>query len=690
MAITINTNISSLNAQSNLNKAQGALEKSLERLSSGSRINSARDDAAGLAISQRLTAQVNGNNVAIRNSNDAISLTATAEGALQETTNILLRLRDLSVQAASDTNTASDRTALQEEAAQLFSEIDRIASSTQFNTRNLIDGSFGTASIQVGANSGQTIEVTLGSATTKDMNLNGFSELGDLNGGRVTNTQGNDLNGSSFVLNGVTVTFDNTQDDFAIGGNNDGVVQSAADIAAGINRFTGQTGVRADAYNVVTGGAGASGLIDASTFSIAVGTDGADVSNAAAGSGFLGAQQLSRSATSLEDLAGLINDEIAGVNASINSDGQLVLANDDGRDITITGGSAAGLEDTTYRGYVSMESSDGTDIEISYDTSLDTANQAAQQATIQDMGFNLSTGPSSAVGTAVDSNTINDTDLITINGVRIGASTDGTASAKAAAINSVSDQTGVTASASTELVISTVDFTGNAPAANGVTINGTEVDLSAATDISDVVTAINSTNIQGVIAEADSVTGNLILRSSSGFDIDVEGADAAAFFGTDVDVGNVDSRGTITLTNTEGGDVLIGSDAATQSARQAALDKIGLVGIGGSEEAISSGLNLTTRQGANIAIDRIDEALEFIASQRSEIGAVQNRLTSAVNNLSIAVVNQTAARSQILDTDFASETANLTKSQILQQASSSILAQANQTPQVALSLLQGG
>lgn len=673
MAITINTNIASLNSQANLNKAQSQLTKSLEKLSSGSRINNARDDAAGLAISQRLTAQINGNNVAVRNSNDAISVTATAEGALQESTNILLRLRDLAVQSASDTNTDSDRKALQEEANQLFSEIDRIATSTQFNTRNLLDGTFGTASIQVGANKGQTIDVTLSSATTKDLNLNGFSELGELNGGRTTATA--DLNGANFVLNGVTVTFDNTKDDFTNGAAGaDGSTQEAADIAAGINRFTGQTGVTAEAYNVVTGGAGASGVVDSNTFSIQVGDNGT-------------AQQLSRDSSSLEDLVTLINDEVGGVNASINSEGQLVLANDSGLDIVVAGGEAAGLENTTYHGYVSLSSSDGSDIEIGVDGSANTTTQAAQAATIQDLGFNVSSGASTISGVAVNSTALSDTDLLTVNGVRVEASTDGTAASKAAAINAVSDQSGVTASASTELSISTMDFTGNAPAANGVTINGTEVDLSAVTDLDDVVTAINSAGIQGVTAQTDSVTGNLVLSSSSGFDIDIEGADAAAFFGADVDVGNVDARGTITLTNTEGGDVVVGSDAATQANRDAALAKVGLVSQGGSEEAIGTGLNLTSKQGANVALERIDEALETIASQRGQIGAIQNRLSSAINNLNTSVLNQSAARSQILDTDFATETANLTKSQILQQASSSILAQANQTSQLALSLL---
>lgn len=684
MSITINTNIASLSSQANLNKAQASLEKSLGRLSSGSRINSAKDDAAGLAISQRLTAQVNGNNVAIRNANDAISVTATAEGSLQESTNILLRLRDLAVQSASDTNTQADRGAIQEEADQLFQEIDRIATSTQFNTRNLLDGSFGTASIQVGANKGQTIDVNLKAATTKALNLNGYSNVGDLNSGRVTAAA--DLNTSSFVLQGVTVTFDNTLDDYTVGGTGDGALLEAADIAKTVNRFTGQTGVTAKAYNTVTGGAGASGLIDATTFSLTVGQGGT-------------AQTLSRNTTSLADLSDLINKEIGGVTATINSNGQLVLANDSGQDIAVAGGVAAGLENVTYKGFISMSSADGSKIQLGTDASLSAAAQQAQEAAIQDMGLNLSTGSSMQVGVAVDANAVADTDLITINGYRMGASTDSSAASKAAAINTLTAKTGVVATASTTAVVQ-LDMTATGLGTLGATdfsINGTDVDLTAATDLDDVVTAINGAGIQGITATADE-DGNLILKSDSGFDITVgngSGGNAnAASFATNIvgDNGTIAVgaavQGKLALTNQTGGDVIIGSDAATLAARNAAFAKIGISETGGSTEALGSGLNLTTRNGANAALLRIDAALENIASQRSQIGAVQNRLTSAITNLGTSVVNQSAARSQILDTDFASETANLTKAQILQQASSSILAQANQTPQVALSLLK--
>ncbi|NRA61577.1 MAG: flagellin, partial [Psychrobium sp.] len=157
MALTVQTNVTSLNSQRNLGRSGGALATSMQRLSSGFRINSAKDDAAGLQISNRLTSQISGLNVAIRNAGDGISLAQSAEGALQESTNILHRMRDLSIQAANGSNADEDRRAIQEEMTQLQQELSRIAETTTFGDRKLLDGTFGTESFQVGAKSFETI-----------------------------------------------------------------------------------------------------------------------------------------------------------------------------------------------------------------------------------------------------------------------------------------------------------------------------------------------------------------------------------------------------------------------------------------------------------------------------------------------------------------------------------------------------
>ncbi|WP_210441522.1 flagellin [Vibrio crassostreae] len=175
MAITVNTNVSALVAQRNLSNANNMLNQSLERLASGSRINSAKDDAAGLQISNRIEAQMSGIDVAVRNANDGISIMQTAEGAMNETTNIMQRMRDLSLQASNGSNSQSERTAIQEEITALNDELNRIAETTSFGGKKLLNGSFGSTSFQIGGSSGEAVQIGLKSMRTDDINMGGFS-----------------------------------------------------------------------------------------------------------------------------------------------------------------------------------------------------------------------------------------------------------------------------------------------------------------------------------------------------------------------------------------------------------------------------------------------------------------------------------------------------------------------------------
>ena len=177
MTITVNTNVSAMTAQRHLSNATHLLNQSMERLSSGSRINSAKDDAAGLQISNRLESQMSGLNVAMRNANDGISIMQTAEGALKETTNIMQRMRDLSLQSANGANSASERQALQEEMGALNDELNRIAETTSFGGRKLLNGSFKDASFQIGASSGEAVQVTLKNMRTDTLSMGGFSYI---------------------------------------------------------------------------------------------------------------------------------------------------------------------------------------------------------------------------------------------------------------------------------------------------------------------------------------------------------------------------------------------------------------------------------------------------------------------------------------------------------------------------------
>ncbi|MEZ8377400.1 flagellin [Vibrio splendidus] len=175
MAITVNTNVSALVAQRNLSNANNMLNQSLERLASGSRINSAKDDAAGLQISNRLEAQMSGIDVAVRNANDGISIMQTAEGAMNETTNIMQRMRDLSLQASNGSNSQSERTAIQEEVTALNDELNRIAETTSFGGKKLLNGSFGSSSFQIGGSSGEAVQIGLKNMRIDDINMGGFS-----------------------------------------------------------------------------------------------------------------------------------------------------------------------------------------------------------------------------------------------------------------------------------------------------------------------------------------------------------------------------------------------------------------------------------------------------------------------------------------------------------------------------------
>ncbi|WP_135384104.1 flagellin [Vibrio tasmaniensis] len=175
MAITVNTNVSALVAQRNLSNANNMLNQSLERLASGSRINSAKDDAAGLQISNRLETQMSGIDVAVRNANDGISIMQTAEGAMNETTNIMQRMRDLSLQATNGSNSQSERTAIQEEVTALNDELNRIAETTSFGGKKLLNGSFGSSSFQIGGSSGEAVQISLKNMRTDDINMGGFS-----------------------------------------------------------------------------------------------------------------------------------------------------------------------------------------------------------------------------------------------------------------------------------------------------------------------------------------------------------------------------------------------------------------------------------------------------------------------------------------------------------------------------------
>ncbi|KMQ75009.1 flagellin [Marinobacter subterrani] len=479
MPQVINTNIASLNAQRNLERSQSEANVALERLSSGLRINSAKDDAAGLAISTRFESQIQGLNVATRNSNDGISLAQTTEGALAEVISNLQRIRELSIQSANATNSSSDRIALDQEVQQRVAEIDRIAKQTTFNGLKVLDGSFGIQSFQVGANAGDTIDVNLSNGSTAE-------DIGKI-----------------AIASGLTVP--------------------------------------------ATGGG---------TFSVEVGSNDPVTVEIASGASAAG-------------VATAVNDaNIQGVALATASNEQ-TLAFNDVPDSAATGG---GQYTVTIK--IGDEDPVTVAVPVSSGGAVTKGNVAAalEDANIQNLEVSETTG-----------------------GLKF-------------------------------------------------TVRGGE----------DLVITEGGTGVSGVAGSGVGFSEAVIGTSGTPLKGDIKIQALEAF--------------TINDTN-------------------------GLLGASGSTDYLTTGnlegVSIKTVEGANDAIIRVDSSLTFINALRSELGAVQNRFESTIANLSTTSENLSAANSRIKDADFAKETAELARTQVLQQAGLSVLAQANARPQQVLQLLQG-
>ncbi len=401
MASTINTNISSLTAQRNLGISQASLNTSIQRLSSGLRINSAKDDAAGLAISERFTAQIRGLNQAVRNANDGISLSQVAEGALAGSGNILQRVRELSVQSANATNSASDRKAIQAEVGQLLSELDRIASTTEFNGQKLLDGSFGSATFQVGANANQTITATTGNFRTANYGVN-------LNESTATVATTGSTAGSAGAASG-TVTIAGLQTKTI----NVAASGTAADIAAAVNAAADTTGVTAVARNVSELKFGATG-----SFSLALKGDNATAANITFN------VTATNTPAGLADAMKAINDSASqtGITAKLNanSDG-LVLTNDGGKDINVANAAASAGNITLASQDAGQTLSTGT-LTFTAATTAGTGVTVASRGTVEyssDKGYTVAGTTDTMGATSAAASTqkaVNTIDVSTVDG----------------------------------------------------------------------------------------------------------------------------------------------------------------------------------------------------------------------------------------------------------------------------------
>ena len=645
----IGTNISSLRAANASSNANSALATAMERLSTGKRINSAKDDAAGLAIASRMGSQVKSMAVAVRNASDGISMAQTAEGALGEVTSMLQRMKELATQSANGTLGASERKALQAETDQLTAQINDISKTTNFNGLSLLDGSVKGLKLQTGANSGDTVSISMDGVSSKTLGLSSAGAPGSVTGGRVSSTQ-NAIETGDVQVNGKALLSGTT----TIAANATNV---ATTLAADINKNSANSGVIATASNSVTSvkmpaGGTATGDLQINTFNIAGAKDAAE-------------------------LVANINRDAPGVTASLNDDGTITLANDTGADINIAGTNAAkaGFAAGSNGGYVALQSKDGSPVSVSLGSTGTAADLTA-------LGLNTGSGDKltglAQIGTAALA-----AGDVKINGVAVGKTETGGIQAKLDAINAVSDKTGVTATASTTAVLK--GFTNTA--GGTLSINGKDVAIAGNADsavaMQSAAAAINTAGI-GVTAEVKD--GAIVLTSAGGGDITVSSAnvtaslaDAGGGSGTPLSATAQSIKGSITLTSNDGSAIQVDGGG---------LAKLGLQASGGSAGAAGGVLDISTQSAASAAMSKIDAAIDKISATRGDLGAIQNRLQVTVNNLTTTSTNLSEAKSRIEDADFSAETTALAKAQILSQASTAMLAQANQSQQGVLKLLQ--
>lgn len=569
MAMSVNTNITSLGVQKNLNKASDALSQSMNRLSSGLKINSAKDDAAGMQIANRLNNQVKGLNVAISNANNGVSIAQTAEGAMQESTNTLQRLRELALQAANGDKSDADRVSLQQEFTAKVGELNRIASTTTFGGRNLLDGSFNNVAFQIGANANETI---------------------------------------SFGMTDISAT--------ALKGN-----YSEATATGGAMK-----GLSATSTGSVLGGGAASATV--------TGTAVATLTTAGGASTIAAADAITINGNS--------------VTLTDNMKGTAIAAAIEAADATVT----ATFNDTT--GEMTLTSA---------------APIAVGGADAGKIGLTAATTPVGAAGAPKTGTSVVGADGgISVNGTAVTWTATSTIQE---VLDDISAVTGIANATITDGRIKVTSEDGNdVKLTNTVSGSLSQLGLSAGTSQAKLTedTSINLNGVEVKFKKGD--TTDAIVASINSASTGVMASKAA--------------DGTLSLFADK--NIVIADGSAGTG-----LEKLGLTASTTTAvtlETSVSDLNILSAASSQQAIQALDDAMQQIDSQRSQLGAVQNRFASTVANLQSISQNSSAAKGRVEDADFASEAAELTKQQTLQQASTAILSQANQLPSAVLKLLQ--
>ena len=691
MALVVNTNLASLVAQQNTWQSRAAMETAMERLSSGQRVNGAADDAAGLAIATRMDTQIRGLAKGVQNANDAISLTQTAEGAQVEITEMLQRIRELAVQASNSTNSDSDRSAMNAEVQALIAEIDQIGEKTQFNGQAILNGGF-KVNAQLGPQADYDLSFRVDSMRTNDLGLGGGGNVGagdnTLISGRISLTNVAAILDGDIEINGQDIDLST-------------LASGTDDIQDVVNLINTQVeGVTVSAFNeVVMQDVGDGVVVPSSGIEVRTWLTNNAVGTTAGSVGFI----LDES-SSMQEMVDNINRQANGVlYAKLNDEGKLVLWNNTGGKIEVTDSSNAtgvGSTGTGYEGFLKFVGDDGSPVTIQKGYASTTSDDDLEVLGLRTIGkdgdgFEVNTVIGKAL-TAVGAGTAWGKGEIFINGVDVYDKdiTTTTFGGKLEAMNAVSDQTGVTASAYFESFYDV--STGIADASYSVadiTINGTTFDLAAT--VSTLVTNINNNADETGIRADYQGTIVRLFGNVSAMTFEYTGHNGKA--GTN---GHFSTAATvyagIRLESTNDSQISIDLGENATVAEHGLLEmNVGAAdfdenspvtrSVGGGSAV--SGLSVASQSAATSALSVIDAALEQVSASRANLGAVNNRISHAITSMQETIVNTSTAKSRIMDADFAVESANLAKQQVLQQASTAMLAQANAASQMVLTLL---
>jgi flagellin len=691
MALVIGTNISSLTAQRALAESNVELQTAMERLSTGSKINSAADDAAGLAMTQRMTAQVRGLAMAVKNANDGQALTQSIEGALGEVSDMLQRMRELSLQAANGTNSSADRSFLQSEVNLLIQEISRVAANTRYNGELILDGTFINKSLQVGIEEGENIVFSQESVAAEQIGAHTL----------IGNGQGANDAATTPSANQTTVN-----DDIEIFGflgtksTSASLTDSAKETAVKVNNLTGETGVKAYAK---TYAALYSNAVASKSYSVKI--NGYETGNFVISSG---------DAESAVDAINQISGS-TGVTAS-SADNKIILFDSDGDDITVENTQAlAGHSDLR----VQKLGEDGA-ITSTVGSVISLAASGANDATRVSGSIKL-VSPNAF---SIDQKAVNQINTVTTGTLSsyTGSTviTDGTPQVQTITTGTISTYSGNTVVSDGTTTVTVAN--GSAPANVTAVVTGIKGHANYAALKFTVAVAANTTDIEYTYKTAGVQSGATFTQAGASNEGIATGRAGVA--GTTVTLDHSSTRpanigalvteiqahanyGDLKFSvSASGSDLLYTWKAAGVPATTAGFSNAGqaptlsttIAGVASkgyyTENSAAASLknltliNVSTMISAGDSISIVDAALDKVAQMRSNLGAIENRLAYTVSNLMNIAEKTADARSRLDDADYALESARLAKAQVIQQAGTAMLSQANQLTQLVLDLLR--